>query len=277
MSNKGISLITGASTGIGAVYADRLAKRGYDLILVARTKDKLDEVAKQIQASTGRKVETLQADLSVPADVKRIAERLATDSSITAFVNNAGIASASKLLESDVDYLDQIVQINVTAFTRLAVAAASNFVKHSNGLIINIGSIVALAPELLNGVYSGSKAYVQNFSTALKNELAGTGVTVQVVLPGATATPLWEKSGVPIHSLPPEWVMTTEDMVDASLAGLDQGEFVTIPALPNASDFKAYETARLALAPNLSLKDPAPRYGVGVRTQAKSRQEQPVA
>jgi short-subunit dehydrogenase len=266
MSTKGIALITGASTGIGAVYADRLAKRGYDLILVARSKDKLDDVAKQIQSSTGRKVETLPADLSVPAEVKRVADRLASDSSITAFVNNAGIAAAGKLLDSDPDYLDQIVQINVTAFTRLAVAAASNFAKRSSGLIINIGSVVALAPELLNGVYSGSKAFVQNFSTALKNELAEKGVTVQVVLPGATATPLWEKSGVNIHTdFPPEWVMTTEDMVDASLAGLDQGEFATIPALPSVADFEAYEKARLALAPNLSRKDPAARYGVGVR------------
>jgi short-subunit dehydrogenase len=266
MSSKGIALITGASTGIGAVYADRLAKRGYDLILVARSKDKLDDVAKQIQSSTGRKAETLQADLSIPADVRRIADRLATDSSITAFVNNAGIASASKLLDSDPDYLEQIVQLNVTAFTRLAVAAASNFAKHSKGLIINIGSVVALAPELLNGVYSGSKAFVQNFSTALKNELAGKGVTVQVVLPGATATPLWAKAGVNIHTdLPREWVMTTEDMVDASFAGLDQGEFATIPALPNAADFEAYEKARLALAPNLSRREPAARYGVGAR------------
>jgi len=264
MSNKGFALITGASTGIGAVYADRLAKRGYDLILVARSKDKLDEVAKQIQSSTGRKTEVVQADLSIHADVKRVAERLATDTSITAFVNNAGIASASKLLDSDLDYLDQIIQINVTAFTRLAVAAASSFVKRSNGLIINIGSVVAVAPELLNGVYSGSKAFVQNFSTSLKNELAGKGVTVQVVLPGATATPLWEKSGVNVHTdFPAEWVMTTEDMVDASLAGLDQGEFATIPALPDARLFEAYEKARLALAPYLSLKSPAPRYGVG--------------
>jgi short-subunit dehydrogenase len=264
MSNKGTALITGASTGIGAVYADRLAKRGYDLILVARSKDKLDEVAQQIQSSTGRKAEVLQADLAVPADVKRVAERLATDASITAFVNNAGIASASKLLDSDLDYLDQIVQINVTAFTRLAVAAASNFVKKSSGLIINIGSVVALAPELLNGVYSGSKAFVQNFSISLKNELADKGVKVQMVLPGATATPLWGKAGVNVHTdLPAEWVMTTEDMVDASLAGLDQGEFATIPALPEASLFETYEKSRLALAPFLSQKNPAPRYGVG--------------
>src|ERR1700723_998491 len=263
-SNKGTALITGASTGIGAVYADRFAKRGYDLILVARSKDKLDEVAKGIESSTGRKAETLQADLSIAAEVRRVADRLATDTAITAFVNNAGIASAGKLLDSDLDYLDQIVQINITAFTRLAIAAATSFVKRSSGIIINIGSVVALAPELLNGTYSGSKAYVQNFSTSLKNELAGTGVTVQVVLPGATATPLWDKAGVPVHTLPAEWVMTTEDMVDASLAGLDQGEFATIPALPNAADFETYEKARLALAPNLSRKNPADRYGIGV-------------
>ena len=261
-SNKGTALITGASTGIGAVYADRLAKRGYDLILVARSKDKLDEVAKQIQSITGRKAETVQADLSVTADVKRIADRLTSDTSITAFVNNAGVAAATPLLATDPDIHDQIIQINVTAFTRLAVAAASAFAKRSSGLIINIGSVVALAPEQLNGVYSASKGYVQNLSIALKKELAGTGVTLQVVLPGATATPLWDKAGVPAHTLPAHIVMTTDDMVDASLAGLDQGEFVTIPALPDAADFDAYEKARLALAPNLSRKAPAARYGV---------------
>jgi short-subunit dehydrogenase len=264
-SNKGTALITGASTGIGAVYADRLAKRGYDLILVARSQEKLSEVAKQIKSATGRKVETLQADLIIPADVQRVVDRLATDSSITALVNNAGIAAANKLLESDPNYLDQMIQLNVTALTRLALAAAPSFVARANGLIINIGSIVALAPEMLNGAYSGTKAYVQNFSTSLKNELAGKGVTVQVVLPGVTATALWDKAGLPLHNLPAAWVMTTEDMVDASLAGLDQGEFATIPALPNAADFETYEKARLALAPNLSRKDPATRYGVGAQ------------
>jgi len=264
-ANKGTALITGASTGIGAVYADRLAKRGYDVILVARSREKLSEVARQIQSASGRKVETLQADLTVSADVKRVAERLATDASITALVNNAGIAAAGKLLDSDPDYLEQMIELNITALTRLALAAGASFAARGEGLIINIGSVVALAPELLNGTYSGTKAYVQNFSTSLKNELADKGVTVQVVLPGATATPLWDKAGFPIHNLPAEIVMNTEDMVDASLAGLDQGEFATIPALPNAADFEAYERARLALAPNLSRRAPAARYGVGVR------------
>jgi hypothetical protein len=264
-ASKGTALITGASTGIGAVYADRLARRGYDLILVARSQDKLNHVASQVRSTTGRKVEVLQADLTVAADVKRVADRLTTDASITALVNNAGVAAANKLLESDPDYLEQMIQLNVTTLTRLALAAAPGFVARANGLIINIGSVVALAPELLNGTYSGTKAYVQNFSISLKNELAGKGVTVQVVLPGATATPLWEKAGVPVDSLPAEIVMNVEDMVDASLAGLDQGEFATIPALPNAADFEAYEKARLALAPNLSHKDPAARYGIAVQ------------
>ena len=202
-ASKGTALITGASTGIGAVYADRLAKRGYDLILVARSQDKLNDVASQIRSATGRKVEALQSDLTVPAGVKRVADRLATDTSITALVNNAGVAAAGKLLESDPDYLEQMIQLNVTALTRLALAAAPGFVARANGLIINIGSVVALAPELLNGTYSGTKAYVQNFSTSLKNELAGKGVTVQVVLPGATSTPLWEKAACPYTTFPP--------------------------------------------------------------------------
>jgi short-subunit dehydrogenase len=267
MSNKGTALITGASTGIGAVYADRLAARGYDVILVARSKDKLDDVATRIQSAYSRNTEVIAADLSVPADVKRVANRLASDSAISAFVNNAGIASAGPLVGSDPDYLDQMIEINVAAFTRLAVAAAGNFVKQARGLIINIGSIVALAPELLNGSYSGSKAYVQSFSAALKNEVASKGVTVQVVLPGATATPLWANAGVDIHAvLPAEAIMTTENMVDASLAGLDQGEFITIPSLPNRADFDAYESARVALTPNLSRREPAARYLVGAQT-----------
>ena len=261
-NSKGTALITGASTGIGAVYADRLAKRGYDLVLVARNQDKLNEVAQQIQASSGRKVETLQADLTAPEDVKRVADRLATDTSIAALVNNAGVAALGKLVESDPDFVDQMIQLNVTALTRLALAAAPAFSARGNGLIINIGSVVSFLPEQFNGSYSGTKAYVLNFSTALKGELEDKGVKVQVVLPGATATPIWEKAGVPIHALPAEIVMSAEDMVDASLAGLDQGEFVTIPSLPDSSDFEAFQKARFTLAPNLSRRVPAARYGV---------------
>jgi short-subunit dehydrogenase len=256
---KGTALITGASTGIGAVYADRLAKRGYDLILVARNEERLSEAAERLK-STGRRIETITADLMKKEDVQRVAERLSNDSTITALINNAGLGSARKLLDENIDDLESMIFLNVTALTRLALAALPAFVARKNGLLINIASVVALAPDLLNGTYSGSKAYVVNFTQALKNELEGTGVTIQAVLPGATATPFWEKAGRPMEDLPSEIVMTAEDMVDASLTGLDQHELITIPTLPDVTDWEKYEAARKALGPNLSRQMPAARY-----------------
>jgi short-subunit dehydrogenase len=260
-TSKGTALITGASTGIGAVYADRLANRGYDLILVARSAEKLAEVAARLKP-TGRNIETISADLTNSEDVQRVAERLRTDPAITALVNNAGIGSTRKLLEEKIDHLESMIYLNVTALTRLALAALPGFVARKNGLLINIASVVALAPDVLNGTYSGTKAYVVNFTQALKSELQGTGVTVQAVLPGATATPFWEKSGRPVEHLPSEIVMTPEDMVNASLAGLDRHELVTIPALPDVADWDRYDAARKALGPNLSHRKPAARYGI---------------
>jgi short-subunit dehydrogenase len=194
-ARNGTALITGASTGIGAVYADRLAKRGYDLILVARSQEKLSEVGARLE-STGRRIETISADLTKNEDLQRVAGRLRTDPRISALVNNAGVASVAKLLDSKMDDFEAMISLNVTALTRLALAALPGFVARKNGLLINIASVVALAPDLLNGTYSGTKAYVVNFTQALKNELEGKGVTVQAVLPGATATPLWQKAGV---------------------------------------------------------------------------------
>jgi short-subunit dehydrogenase len=261
-AHKGTALITGASTGIGAVYADRLAKRGYDLILVARDQQKLSEVAARIEAATGRKADTIAADLNTPAGVQRVSDRLSTDATITALVNNAGVGSAGKLLESNVDDLESMIQLNVTTLTRLTLAVAPSFVARGNGLIINIASAVALAPEMLNGTYSGTKAYVVNFTQALNNEVKTKGVTLQAVLPGATATPFWGKAGVPVQHLPAEIVMSAENMVDAALAGLDKHELITIPSLPDVTAWETFEAARVALGPNLSRSTPAARYGV---------------
>ena len=150
----------------------------------------------------------------------------------------------------------------VTALTRLTYAAVPGFVARGNGTIINIASIVAIAPELLNGVYGGSKAYVLAFSQSLQHELADKGVRVQAVLPGATATDFWDVAGLPVSHLPQEIVMPVGAMVDAALAGLAQGELVTIPALADLKDWTALENARKALAPQLSSSSPAPRYRV---------------
>jgi short-subunit dehydrogenase len=256
----GTALITGASSGIGAVYADRLAGRGYDLILVARNRERLNVLAKRLNEETGRTVRVVAADLNDKADLGRIETLLRTDAGITLLVNNAGVAAVSPLLTSDVDEMDDMITLNVRALTRLTYAAAPGLVARGGGAIINIASIVAVGPEILNGVYGASKAYVLAFSQSLHKELAAQGVRIQAVLPGATATDLWEKAGRPVQHLPGEIVMSTDDMVDAALAGLDQGELVTIPSLPDAADWQAYEAARQKLMPNLSRKTPAARY-----------------
>jgi len=259
--NKGLAVITGASSGIGAVYADRLARRGHDLLLIARGQERLQQLAAEITGRTGRKVEVLAADLGAPADLARVERVLRDDPRITVLVNNAGVAAVAPLLNANVDDMSRMIGLNVGALMRLTYAIAPAFVRRGSGTIINIASIVAVAPELLNGVYGGTKAFVLAFSQSLRKELAEKGVRVQVVLPGATATDLWGKAGKPVEELPKEIVMSVDDLVDAALWGLDQGEFVTLPALPQVEQWDAYEGARQALMPNLSRAKPADRYG----------------
>jgi short-subunit dehydrogenase len=258
--HKGTALVTGASSGIGAVYADRLARSGHDLILVARRADKLRQLATELTTRTGRSVETIAADLTNPSDLARVEAVLRGDASITVLVNNAGVGATAPLLLSDVAEMERMVALNVNVPMRLAYAAAPAFVARGAGTIVNIASIVAIAPEVLNGVYGGSKAFVLAFSQSLQHELAGKGVRVQAVLPGATATDFWDHAGTPVEHLPREIVMSAEDMVDAALAGLAQGEVVTIPSLPEVADWDAFENARRGLTPKLSLATPAARY-----------------
>jgi uncharacterized protein len=260
LNKKGTALITGASSGIGAIYADRLARRGYDLVLVARNRERLEELAQRLKAATQRSVEILVADLNDAEDLARVEANLRSDSRISLLVNNAGFGAATPLLGSDVDKMDEMIGLNVVALTRLTYAAVPGFVARGQGAIINIASIVAVAPDLLNGVYGGSKAFVLAFSQSLQHELADKGVRVQVVLPGAIATEFWNVAGVPIQQLPVGWVMSGDDLVDAALAGFDQGEFATVPSLPEIGDWNAFEAARLALKPNLSKVKPAQRY-----------------
>jgi short-subunit dehydrogenase len=259
---KGTAVITGASSGIGAIYADRLAGRGYDLILVARRADKLEEVADRIRLKWGRAVDVFVADLTDELDVARVETLLKSDPRITLLVNNAGLGGAGTLLQSDVDQMTTMIALNVTALTRLTYALVPKFVSRGVGTIINIASVVAITPETLNGVYGGTKAFVVAFSQNLRKELEGTGVTVQVVLPGATATDFWEIAGRPVELLPQDIVMSSEDLVDSALIGLDRGEFATIPPLQDSALYEAYETAREAMIGQLSHATPALRYRV---------------
>jgi short-subunit dehydrogenase len=258
--HQGTALVTGASSGIGAVYADRLARRGYDLILVARNRERLVAMAERITTQTRRSVEILDADLGDRAQLAKVEAKLKQDASITLLVNNAGIGTHTPLLDSDVDKMTQMIELNVTALTRLTYAAVPGFVARGKGAVINISSIVSIAPEILNGVYGGSKAFVHAFSLSLRHELADKGVRIQAVLPGATATEFWPKGGLPLEHLPKEIVMSAEDMVDAALVGFDRGELVTIPSLHAEHAWEAFEAARKTLSGQLSSNVPAARY-----------------
>jgi len=262
IQTQGTALVTGASTGIGAIYADRLAKRGYDLILVARNKQRLASLAGRIASDRGRKVETVEADLTVPADLKRVEDILRSNTGISLLVNNAGVGATAPLVDSDVDKMEDMIRLNVNALTRLTYAVVPGFIARGNGTIINISSIVAISPEKLNGVYGGTKAFVLAFNHSLVHELADKGIRVQAVLPGATATEFWHIAGKPIHQLPAQIVMSVDDMVDAALAGLDLGETVTIPSLMSEAEWDRYETARRAMSAKISSAIPAPRYNV---------------
>ena len=260
LSSKGTALITGASSGIGAVYADRLARQGYDLILVARSQSKLNALANHLSNETGRAVEVVAADLKDKAGLLRVESILRNDASITLLVNNAGVGGVMPLLGSPVDDMDAMISLNVTALMRLSYAVVPGFVARGTGTVINISSIVAIAPEILNGVYGGTKAFVLGLSQSMHHELADKGIRVQAVLPGATATDFWSEAGNPVENLPQEIVMSAEDMVDAALVGLAKGEVVTIPGLHEADKWDAYEARRQVLSGSFGHSSAAPRY-----------------
>jgi hypothetical protein len=258
MSATPTVLITGASSGIGAVYADRFARRGHDLVLVARDIARLDALAARLRAEAGVSVETVRADLTDAVDLARIETWLRNDASIGVLVNNAGAALHGGLLEQSPDDVAGLIALNVTALTRLATAVAPRFAAAGDGAIINIGSVVGLAPELGMTVYGATKAFVLYLTQGLNLELGGKGVYAQAVLPAATRTEIWERSGRDVNSL--GGVMDVEDLVDAALVGFDRRETVTIPPLPDASQWTTLDAARRAMLPNFAQTRPAERY-----------------
>lgn len=262
MSNPslGTALITGASTGIGAVYADRLARRGHDLVLVARNGARLEQLAAQLRADTGRAVDVLVADLGNSADVATVEQRLADDAAITLLVNNAGRSLNGDTLENSPEEIEALIALNISAAARLAIAAGKVFSERGKGSIVNIASILAIHYQTFEGVYDGSKAFLLALSRNIAERVRDKGVHVQAVLPGATRTEIWERSGKDVDSLPPEMVMNAGDLVDAALLGLDLGEEVTIPPLADEELWTTYEGARQAMLGVLSNRDPAPRY-----------------
>jgi uncharacterized protein len=240
----GTAIVTGASSGIGEVYADRLASLGHDLVLVARREDRLRQLATRLEERFGVRAAVLVADLSQPRGVSAVAERVARDSSVTLLVNNAGFSALRPLTRTSDETISSMIALNVTALTLLSKAALAAFTARGAGTLINIGSGAGFAPYPDIPVYGATKAYVYLFTQSIQREAEGTPVRVQLVLPGAVVSEGWEVAGgADLDPLPPEIVMSAEDLVDAALAGLHMGERVTAPSVHDESLLRNYETA----------------------------------
>jgi uncharacterized protein len=257
-TQKPTVLVTGASSGIGAVYADRFAKRGHDLVLVARDRAKLETLAQRLRQETGVNIDIVQADLTDTTQLGKVEQLLKDDTRIGILVNNAGASLSGTFIDQTTDATADLIGLNTVAVTRLAGAVAPRFVKAGEGAIINIGSVVGLAPEIGFTVYGATKAFVLFLSQGLQLELGPKGVYVQAVLPAATRTEIWAKSGKNVDDLP--GVMQVEELVDAALVGFDRRETVTIPPLQDDSQWAAFDGARKAMLPGFGQAHAASRY-----------------
>ncbi|MCD5986354.1 SDR family oxidoreductase [Pseudomonas sp. CDFA 553] len=258
MTKPATVLITGASSGIGAIYAKRFASRGHDLVLVARDKARLDTLALQLREENGVAVEVLQADLTQSADLTALEARLREDTQIGILINNAGMAQSGGFVQQEADAIEKLITLNITALTRLAAAVAPRFAQTGTGSIVNIGSVVGLAPEFGMTVYGATKAFVLFLSQGLNLELSPSGVYVQAVLPAATRTEIWERAGIDVNTIAD--VMDVEELVDAALVGFDRRELVTIPPLHVAERWDALDAARQGLLSDIRQANAAERY-----------------
>ncbi|MBN3785743.1 SDR family oxidoreductase [Burkholderia sp. Ac-20353] len=251
-------LITGASSGIGATYAERFARRGHDLVLVARDEARLDTLAARLREECGVAVDVLQADLTRPADLVVVETRLRDDARIGLLINNAGMSQSGGFVQQTAEGIERLITLNTTALTRLAAAVAPRFVQSGTGAIVNIGSVVSFAPEFGMSIYGATKAFVLFLSQGLNIELSPSGVYVQAVLPAATRTEIWERAGIDVNSLTE--VMEVGELVDAALVGFDHRELVTISPLYVAGRWDALDGARQGLMSDIRQAHAADRY-----------------
>jgi uncharacterized protein len=262
VSSKPVAVITGSSSGIGAVYADRLGARGYDLVLVARRIDKLRNLADTLSVKHGVEVRALEADLTTESGLAQVEALLRGDDRIAMLVNNAGNGKLSSTVDMSDKDASSTMALNMIAPTRLARAVLPCLLKRNAGAIINIASVMAFQTLPITTLYSATKAFLLTLTRGLQGELADTKVRVQAVLPAGTATEFYDHTGIPLSAFDPAVMMTTENLVDAALAGFDLGEDVTLPSVHDVNLWTAYEQARGALFSATQVGTPAPRYEV---------------
>ena len=258
--NLGIAVVTGATGGVGASYAQGLAERGYDLLLVARDAAALCALADTIATSTGRNVDMDALDLADSTRLAQLTKRLEQDSRVSLLANIAGSATFSAFPALDTGKIDQTIAVNITALTQLSRAVAPGLVARGDGVIVNFASVLAFRPWAEFNVYNASKAYVVALSQSLQAQLRDKGVLVQVVAPPATATPFWQEAGFSLENLPAKAVMKREDLVAAALLGLDRREEWVLPSLADVAVWDAYEAGRAELVKGMMNGALAARY-----------------
>ena len=228
-----LALVTGASAGIGRAFAERLARDAWDLVVVARRRERLDELATRLSDVHGRQIDVLQADLTQPDGVRAVEERIAKEPTLELLVNNAGFGTAGPFAELDRDAEEEEIRLNVLALVRLTHAALAAFRSRGHGSVVNVSSLAGFQPATYNATYGATKAFVNSFTQAVAEELRGTGLKLQLLCPGFTRTEFQEVAGVPTDRIPGFAWMTPEAVVEASIEGLRRGDLIVIPGRGN--------------------------------------------
>jgi short-subunit dehydrogenase len=228
--SRPIALVTGASVGIGEQFARQLAERGHDLVLVARDKDRLDALAREIEGTDGARAEVLPADLTDATQLASVEARVGT---VDVLVNNAGFGTFGSFHELDIDTETREINLNIVALVRLTHAAASAMAERGSGGILNVSSLAGFQPGPSNATYGATKAFVTSFTEAVHEEMKGTGVSVSVLCPGFTRTEFQERANAPAGDVPGFMWQEAPEVARAGLDGLAKNRAVVIPGATN--------------------------------------------
>jgi uncharacterized protein len=220
------ALVTGATAGIGAAFARLLAARSYDLVLVARDRERLEAVAAELRATHGAAVQVLPADLADLRSLAPVEQRLSTDPPVDLLVNNAGFATNSRLLASDLEEEERMLAVLVRAVLRLTRAALPGMVARGSGGVVNVSSVSGFFPQ---GTYSAAKAWVTAFTESVAVEMAGTGVRAMALCPGFTRTEFHQRADYDTGRVPGWMWLRADDVAAAGLRDLERGRTVSVP------------------------------------------------
>jgi hypothetical protein len=256
----------GASSGIGATFSERFAKDGYDLIIVARRRDKLEELASRLRSMYQVHVEVLAADLSRSDSLRTMENRISEESSLEVLVNNAGFGGYKPFVELAPDTAEELINLKVLAVTRLTRAALPGMIARGQGAVINVSSRLAFSGPLgssqlpKRATYAGVNAYINTFTELLESELEGTGVRVQALCPGVVQTGFHEQVGIDPSRYPAAIVMSPEDVVQASLTGLQLGEVICVPAMEDTNLLRQIQESEIRFFESTRTGNMAARY-----------------